>query len=141
MGWVQGEQGMFLEVHERAGQLDQRLVETAVGICAAQPEVLQDVVGLIVLALVEQDKKGAVLFGELGFGLPVPRFQPGFQSVVFFHSLWCEVYLTSGELKNQRCKSFQMLCPLFSARERDPRLGSLLFTAGRLRDPGVVKPV
>lgn len=91
MGWVQGERGMFLEMHECAGQLDERLKETAVGICAAQPEVLQDVVGLVVVALVKKHKKGAVLSGESGFGLLVPGFEPSFQSVVFFHSLWCRV--------------------------------------------------
>ena len=54
------EAGVFVEMNEGSRKLDQSLVKTPVFIKATEPQSLQNIMRLIVLATVEQFKKGAV---------------------------------------------------------------------------------
>jgi hypothetical protein len=87
MGWVPWKKAVLLKVYEGAGKLDEGLIEAAVGVVGLQPEVFQDIVGLVVFALVEAREEGAVLNGQGGVRVGVPNSQPGFHAFVFFHSL------------------------------------------------------
>ena len=92
---VVGVLSLLLKMDEGSGQLDECLIETPVRIGAPEPEMLEDVVGLVILGLIKAEEKRPVLSGKLqmlgffvgkGFLGGVPGIQPGFKEVVFFHS-------------------------------------------------------
>ena len=81
------EEGLFLKVHEGAGELDEGLVKAAIFIGAPQPKMFEHIVGFIKLGTVETEEKRPVFSGKRsrvgavigGAGLRgVPRFEPGF---------------------------------------------------------------
>lgn len=58
---IRRSEAALLEVHEGASQLDQPLVEAGPGLPAfAQPEVFEDIVGLVVFAAVEAGEPAGV---------------------------------------------------------------------------------
>ena len=60
-------EGLFLEVDEGTGELNERLVIAFVRILAPQPEMLEHVVGFIKLSVVKTGEKGSVFSGKLRF--------------------------------------------------------------------------
>ena len=62
MSGVIGKPVMFLKMNESPGKLDESLVETAIGVATLEPELLQHIVCLVVIAAVKAEEKGSVLY-------------------------------------------------------------------------------
>jgi hypothetical protein len=73
---------MFLQMHERAGTLDQSLEKIVVTRVGSQPDLLEDIMGFVVALLVPALKEGAIvrmiLHGHRGPG-SLPANQLGDQ--------------------------------------------------------------
>lgn len=74
---------LLLQMDERAGDLDQPFVEQGVAVAAAEPELLEDVVGLVVAARVEAREVARVVRIERRFG--GRRADEGGDAFAFFH--------------------------------------------------------
>lgn len=78
---------LFFQMHERAGDLDEAFEKTVVVILASQPEVLQNIMGFVVIATVEAFEKT----GVTGVNLRRVRFgercDKCLDAVVFRHGI------------------------------------------------------
>lgn len=75
---------LLLQVDEGAGHLDEAFVELGVRILAAEPEMLEDVVGLIVLGGIEAGEIAEVFGREVSGGAGEPGHEGG-DALTFFH--------------------------------------------------------
>jgi hypothetical protein len=87
MGGVPGKEAVLLEVYEGSGKLNQALIKAPVGVVALQPQVFQNIMGLVIFSAVETREKSSVLRRQMRawVGVPVPK--PSLHTFVFFHSL------------------------------------------------------
>ncbi len=93
VGGVAGEEEVFLEVNEGAGDLNEALEEGAIGVKAAQPEVFEDVMGLVELTVVEAFHEGVEFAGKRGGGQVIPAGEQALERVAFFHSRAGKIFL------------------------------------------------
>ncbi len=74
---------LFLQMDEGAGDLDQSFVEERVFVAAAEPEVFEDIVRLVVLAGIEAGEVARVV--RIGGGSGAGWTDEGGDAVAFFH--------------------------------------------------------
>ena len=82
---VAGVEVVLLQVDEGAGDLDEAFVEEGVAVVAAEPEVFEDIVGLVVLGGVEAGEVARVVRIERGCGRSGEGADEGGDAVAFFH--------------------------------------------------------
>ena len=82
---VAGVEVVLLQVDVGAGDLDEGFVEKGVAVVAAEPEVFEDIVGLVVLGGVEAGEVAGVVRIERGRGLGGEGADEGGDAVAFFH--------------------------------------------------------
>jgi len=83
--WVERVEVLLLQVDEGAGDLDEAFVKKGVFVPALEPEVFEDVVGLVILAGVEAGEKAGVVGIEGGRGAGAELGDEGRDAVAFFH--------------------------------------------------------
>ena len=76
---------LLLQMDEGSGDLDEAFVEKGVGVAAAEPEVFEDIVGLIVLGGIEAGEVARVVRVEGGRGAGAEAADEGGDAVAFFH--------------------------------------------------------
>ena len=76
---------VLLQVDEGSGDLDEAFVEKRVGVAALEPEVFEDIVGLVVLGGVEAGEVAGVMRIERGDRAGVDATDEGGDAVAFFH--------------------------------------------------------
>ena len=73
--WVSGPESLFLEMHESARDLDQPLKEAEIAClfigASLEPEIFQDIMGLIIKLLIEALEEAEIAGVHLGVHLPV----------------------------------------------------------------------
>jgi hypothetical protein len=82
---VVGMEKLLLEVHEGASNLDEALKEKVILIPGAQPEVLENVVRLVVLLGVKTGKIALVARIERQGGIRAELLDEGRDTGIFFH--------------------------------------------------------
>ena len=80
-----GTGGLFLEMDERAGDLDQPFEEGVVGIALAQPEVFKHIVRFVITLGVEAGEITSVTGIQRAIGLRRESADEGGNAVAFFH--------------------------------------------------------
>jgi putative hemolysin len=86
MRGVPGKEKLLLKMHECPGQLNQRLIKTAVGIGTLQPQMLEHIVGFVVGASVEEGDESSIFRGSFLRAQESPAIQPEREPLIFFHS-------------------------------------------------------
>ena len=76
---------VLLQVDEGSGDLDEAFVKERVGVAALEPEVFEDIVGLVVLAGIEAGEVARVVRVEGGRGAGGEATDEGGDAVAFFH--------------------------------------------------------
>ena len=131
MGWVLRKITVFLEIHKSTGKLNEALIKAAVGVVALQPEVFQNIVGLVICSSVKTREKCAVLGRKSRWSISLPVCQPTLDAVIFFHSPQSQNFITF------RCLKIQCTEPVvLRRRERSP----LIFCCSR-KGPAVGRAI
>ena len=76
---------MFLQMHEGAGKLDEALEKRAVGAAGLKPEVLEAIMGFVVLLRVEAGEVSLIARVEREVGIATEAGDEPVDAVAFFH--------------------------------------------------------
>ena len=80
-----GAEKLLLQMDKRAGDLDQALEKTMILVMALEPQVLEDVVGFIILPFIEAAKVALVTWMQRRTGFSPELLHKGANAFGFFH--------------------------------------------------------
>jgi len=83
--WMRGMEVLLLQVDEGAGKLDESLEERVVGAAGLKPEVLEDIMGFVVLLGVEAGEVSLVARMQRKVGVATEAGDELIEAVTFFH--------------------------------------------------------
>ena len=80
-----GPQKLFLQMHKRAGCLDQAFEKEMVVVALLQPEMLENIVRFVILARIEAAKEALIARVQLAAGVGAELLHELADAVSFFH--------------------------------------------------------